>query len=62
MELSLEEQKAHVMRLLNALEVTDRDKRLKVSRAILYLAQGMKKRHATRLRDEMHYQIKFTPF
>lgn len=28
------------MRLLDALEVTDRDKRLKVSRAILYLAQG----------------------
>lgn len=28
------------MRLLDALEVTDRDKRLKVARAILYLAQG----------------------
>lgn len=29
-----------MMRLLDALEVTDRDKRLKVARAILYLAQG----------------------
>ncbi|KAK9975613.1 hypothetical protein ABG768_020854 [Culter alburnus] len=41
MELSLEEQRAYVMRLLDALEVTDRDKRLKVARAILYLAQGV---------------------
>lgn len=49
MELSLEEQKAYVMRLLDALEVTDRDKRLKVARAILYLAQGMKTKYATRL-------------
>lgn len=39
-ELPVEEQRAHVMRLLDALEVTDRDKRLKVARAILYLAQG----------------------
>uniref|UniRef100_A0A672ZNK3 Striatin interacting protein 2 n=1 Tax=Sphaeramia orbicularis TaxID=375764 RepID=A0A672ZNK3_9TELE len=37
----LEEQRAYVMRLLDALEVTDRDKRLKVARAILYLAQGV---------------------
>uniref|UniRef100_A0AAR2JTI3 Striatin interacting protein 2 n=1 Tax=Pygocentrus nattereri TaxID=42514 RepID=A0AAR2JTI3_PYGNA len=29
------------MRLLDALEVTDREKRLKVARAILYLAQGV---------------------
>uniref|UniRef100_A0A8D3CPM0 Striatin interacting protein 2 n=1 Tax=Scophthalmus maximus TaxID=52904 RepID=A0A8D3CPM0_SCOMX len=35
-----DEQRAYVMRLLDALEVTDRDKRLKVARAILYLAQG----------------------
>uniref|UniRef100_A0A6Q2XQF4 Striatin interacting protein 2 n=1 Tax=Esox lucius TaxID=8010 RepID=A0A6Q2XQF4_ESOLU len=39
--LSLAEQRAYVMRLLDALEVTDRDKRLKVARAILYLAQGV---------------------
>lgn len=39
-ELSVDEQRAYIMRLLDALEVTDRDKRLKVSRAILYLAQG----------------------
>uniref|UniRef100_A0A8C4H5K0 Striatin interacting protein 2 n=1 Tax=Dicentrarchus labrax TaxID=13489 RepID=A0A8C4H5K0_DICLA len=32
---------AYVMKLLDALEVTDRDKRLKVARAILYLAQGV---------------------
>uniref|UniRef100_A0A3Q4I9I1 Striatin interacting protein 2 n=1 Tax=Neolamprologus brichardi TaxID=32507 RepID=A0A3Q4I9I1_NEOBR len=38
-ELTVEEQRAYVMRLLDALEVTDRDKRLKVARAILYLAQ-----------------------
>uniref|UniRef100_A0A6Q2Y616 Striatin interacting protein 2 n=1 Tax=Esox lucius TaxID=8010 RepID=A0A6Q2Y616_ESOLU len=37
----LAEQRAYVMRLLDALEVTDRDKRLKVARAILYLAQGV---------------------
>uniref|UniRef100_A0A4W4DSY1 Striatin interacting protein 2 n=1 Tax=Electrophorus electricus TaxID=8005 RepID=A0A4W4DSY1_ELEEL len=36
-----EEQRAYIMRLLDALEVTDRDKRLKVARAILYLAQGV---------------------
>uniref|UniRef100_A0A665WEH6 Striatin interacting protein 2 n=1 Tax=Echeneis naucrates TaxID=173247 RepID=A0A665WEH6_ECHNA len=40
-ELAVEEQRAYVMRLLDALEVTDRDKRLKVARAILYLAQGV---------------------
>uniref|UniRef100_A0A7N6B6M8 Striatin interacting protein 2 n=1 Tax=Anabas testudineus TaxID=64144 RepID=A0A7N6B6M8_ANATE len=39
--LTVEEQRAYVMRLLDALEVTDRDKRLKVARAILYLAQGV---------------------
>uniref|UniRef100_A0AAY4ENM5 Striatin interacting protein 2 n=1 Tax=Denticeps clupeoides TaxID=299321 RepID=A0AAY4ENM5_9TELE len=40
-ELGVEEQRAYIMRLLDALEVTDRDKRLKVARAILYLAQGV---------------------
>ncbi|XP_037098896.1 LOW QUALITY PROTEIN: striatin-interacting protein 1 homolog [Syngnathus acus] len=40
-DVSAEEQRAYVMRLLDALEVTDRDKRLKVARAILYLAQGV---------------------
>ncbi|KAM9771714.1 striatin-interacting protein 1 homolog isoform 3-T3 [Syngnathus typhle] len=40
-DVSAEERRAYVMRLLDALEVTDRDKRLKVSRAILYLAQGV---------------------
>jgi len=45
--LSLDEQRAYVMRLLDALEVTDRDKRLKVARAILYLAQGTNIAHAT---------------
>uniref|UniRef100_A0A8C3AVY8 Striatin interacting protein 2 n=1 Tax=Cyclopterus lumpus TaxID=8103 RepID=A0A8C3AVY8_CYCLU len=40
-ELTVEEQRSYVMRLLDALEVTDRDKRLKVARAILYLAQGV---------------------
>uniref|UniRef100_A0A4W5L6Y5 Striatin interacting protein 2 n=1 Tax=Hucho hucho TaxID=62062 RepID=A0A4W5L6Y5_9TELE len=40
-ELVQEQQRAYVMRLLDALEVTDRDKRLKVARAILYLAQGV---------------------
>lgn len=39
-DLSAEERRTYVMRLLDALEVTDRDKRLKVARAILYLAQG----------------------
>uniref|UniRef100_A0A1A8HWS0 Striatin interacting protein 2 n=1 Tax=Nothobranchius kuhntae TaxID=321403 RepID=A0A1A8HWS0_NOTKU len=40
-ELPMEEQRAYVMSLLDALEVTDRDKRLKVARAILYLTQGV---------------------
>uniref|UniRef100_A0AAR2LGD2 Striatin interacting protein 2 n=1 Tax=Pygocentrus nattereri TaxID=42514 RepID=A0AAR2LGD2_PYGNA len=40
-ELSVDDQRAYVMRLLDALEVTDREKRLKVARAILYLAQGV---------------------
>ncbi|XP_036066113.1 striatin-interacting protein 1 homolog isoform X4 [Oryzias melastigma] len=40
-ELTVDEQRVYVMRLLDALEVTDRDKRLKVARAILYLAQGV---------------------
>uniref|UniRef100_A0ABM5GLJ6 Striatin-interacting protein 2 isoform X1 n=1 Tax=Pogona vitticeps TaxID=103695 RepID=A0ABM5GLJ6_9SAUR len=34
-------QKAYVMRLLDGLEVVSRDQRLKVARAILYLAQGV---------------------
>uniref|UniRef100_A0A4W5P582 Striatin interacting protein 2 n=1 Tax=Hucho hucho TaxID=62062 RepID=A0A4W5P582_9TELE len=41
LSLCSEQQRAYVMRLLDALEVTDRDKRLKVARAILYLAQGV---------------------
>ncbi|XP_063073580.1 striatin-interacting protein 1 homolog [Engraulis encrasicolus] len=40
-ELEGAEQKSHVMRLLDALEVTDRNRRLTVARAILYLAQGV---------------------
>ncbi|MBN3280541.1 STRP2 protein, partial [Polyodon spathula] len=40
-ELDIPDQKAYIMRLLDALEVTNRDKRLKVSRAILYLVQGV---------------------
>jgi len=40
LELDGAQQKAYVMRLLDGLEVVNRDKRLKVARAILYLAQG----------------------
>ncbi|XP_064200917.1 striatin-interacting protein 1 homolog isoform X2 [Anguilla rostrata] len=40
-ELGLSEQRAYVMRLLDSLEVTNREKRLKVARAVLYLAQGV---------------------
>lgn len=40
LELDLSHQKSYMMRLLDGLEVVDRDKRLKVARAILYLAQG----------------------
>ncbi|KAJ8269741.1 hypothetical protein COCON_G00123480 [Conger conger] len=40
-ELGVSEQRAYVMRLLDSLEVTNRDKRLKVARAVLYLAQGV---------------------
>ncbi|CAG06830.1 unnamed protein product, partial [Tetraodon nigroviridis] len=39
-ELDAEQHRAHAMRLLDSLEVTARDKRLKVARAILYMAQG----------------------
>lgn len=39
-ELDAEQHRAHAMRLLDTLEVTARDKRLKVARAILYMAQG----------------------
>ncbi|KFV67177.1 Striatin-interacting protein 2, partial [Dryobates pubescens] len=41
LELDVGQQKAYVMRLLDGLEVVNRDKRLKVARAILYLAQGV---------------------
>ncbi|KAH0617210.1 hypothetical protein JD844_029043 [Phrynosoma platyrhinos] len=40
-ELDLTGQKAFVMRLLDALEVVNREKRRRVARAILYLAQGV---------------------
>ncbi|XP_053260675.1 striatin-interacting protein 2 isoform X2 [Podarcis raffonei] len=40
-ELDVAQQKAYVMRLLDGLEVVNREKRLKVARAILYLAQGV---------------------
>lgn len=40
LELDGAQQKAYVMHLLDGLEVVNRDKRLKVARAILYLAQG----------------------
>ncbi|XP_077196525.1 striatin-interacting protein 2 isoform X2 [Paroedura picta] len=40
-ELDPSRQKAYVMRLLDGLEVVDRQKRLKVARAVLYLAQGV---------------------
>ncbi|KFO55398.1 Striatin-interacting protein 2, partial [Corvus brachyrhynchos] len=41
LELDAAQQKAYVMRLLDGLEVVNRDKRLRVARAILYLAQGV---------------------
>ncbi|XP_074919669.1 striatin-interacting protein 2 isoform X3 [Chelonoidis abingdonii] len=40
-ELDLAQQKAYVMRLLDGLEVVNRNKRLKAARAVLYLAQGV---------------------
>lgn len=39
-ELDAAEHRAHAMRLLDGLEVIAREKRLKVARAILYMAQG----------------------
>lgn len=39
-ELEAAQHRAHAMRLLDSLEVTAREKRLKVARAILYMAQG----------------------
>ncbi|XP_043944773.1 striatin-interacting protein 2 [Protopterus annectens] len=40
-ELDIPQQKAYIMRVLDGLEVVDRDKRLNMARAILYLAQGV---------------------
>nr|XP_033815300.1 striatin-interacting protein 2 isoform X2 [Geotrypetes seraphini] len=40
-ELDVAHQKAYVMRLLDGLEVVNRNRRLRVARAILYLAQGV---------------------
>lgn len=40
LELDRAQHKAFVMHLLDGLEVVSRDKRLRVARAILYLAQG----------------------
>lgn len=39
-ELDTNQHRTHAMRLLDCLEVTAREKRLKVARAILYVAQG----------------------
>uniref|UniRef100_A0A8C8D7G9 Striatin interacting protein 1 n=1 Tax=Oncorhynchus tshawytscha TaxID=74940 RepID=A0A8C8D7G9_ONCTS len=39
-ELDVSQHRAHAMRLLDGLEVITREKRLKVARAILYMAQG----------------------
>lgn len=39
-ELDADQHRAHAMRLLDGLEVIAREKRLKVARAILYMAQG----------------------
>uniref|UniRef100_A0A4W5RG32 Striatin interacting protein 1 n=1 Tax=Hucho hucho TaxID=62062 RepID=A0A4W5RG32_9TELE len=39
-ELDVAQHRAHAMRLLDGLEVIAREKRLKVARAILYMAQG----------------------
>ncbi|KAF1646888.1 Striatin-interacting protein 2, partial [Eudyptes chrysocome] len=41
LELDEAQQKVYVMHLLDGLEVVNRDKRLRVARAILYLAQGV---------------------
>ncbi|TKC46981.1 hypothetical protein EI555_009920, partial [Monodon monoceros] len=40
-ELDTNQHRTHAMRLLDGLEVTAREKRLKVARAILYVAQGI---------------------
>lgn len=40
LELEEDAQKTYVMGLLDRLEVVSREKRLKVARAVLYLAQG----------------------
>lgn len=40
-ELSVENRKTHILRLLNATDVSDYDKRMKTVRSILYLCQGL---------------------
>lgn len=42
-ELDSAQHKAHAMRLLDGLDVIGRERRLKVARAILYMAQGLTK-------------------
>lgn len=39
-ELDRNQHRTHAMRLLDGLEVTARERRLRVARAILYVAQG----------------------
>lgn len=39
-ELERTQHRTHAMRLLDGLEVTARERRLRVARAILYVAQG----------------------
>eukprot|EP00076_Gallus_gallus_P021937 XP_015143093.1 striatin-interacting protein 2 isoform X3 [Gallus gallus] len=40
-QLDMAQQKAHILRLLEGLEVVSRERRLRAARAILYLAQGV---------------------
>ena len=40
LELDDSRRKSHIMRLLNAMEVSDHDQRMTAVRAILYIAQG----------------------
>ena len=39
-ELTKDERKVHILRLLNATDVSDHDKRMQTVRCLLYLCQG----------------------
>ncbi|KAM9444178.1 striatin-interacting protein 1 homolog isoform 1-T1 [Clarias gariepinus] len=59
-DLSVSEHRAHALRLLDGLDVTCRVKRLKVARAVLYMAQGTFADCSSEV--ELQYWVKYNVF